>query len=43
MFTTEYKQAGVRVMSQKLTQAVLAHYKTTSSTEELYCFLIAGK
>ena len=26
MFTTGYKQAGIRVMSEELTQAVLAHY-----------------
>ena len=26
MFIIEYKQAGIRVMSQELTQSVLAHY-----------------
>ena len=28
MFVIEYKQEGIRVMSQELTQSVLAHYTT---------------
>jgi len=36
MFVIEYKQAGIRAMSQELTQSVLAHYNSDIILDYMY-------